>query len=248
MKYAIRFSNVYKSYPLYAHLTGGIKNVLFNFYSSLKMFRGTSYRVLNGISFDIKQGECVGMVGGNGVGKSTVLGLIAGVLRQDSGVIERNGRVTPLLELGSGFHPDLTGLENIKLNGVLIGHTRKKVEQHLDEIVEFSEIGDYIDQPVRMYSSGMIARLGFSIASFLDPQILLVDETMTVGDIGFQNKCYKKLEEFKQKGVTIVVVSHLIEDIEKVCDRVIWLTNKGIAMEGEVSQVILEYKKHFEHE
>ena len=248
MKDAISFSNVYKSYPLYAHLTGGIKSVLFNFYRSLKMFRGTSHKVLNGISFNIKKGECVGIVGGNGVGKSTMLGLIAGVLRQDSGVIEINDRVTPLLELGSGFHPDLTGIENIKLNGVLIGHTRKKVQQHLEQIIEFSEIGDYIDQPVRMYSSGMIARLGFSIASFLDPQILLVDETMTVGDIGFQKKCYDKLEEFKQRGVTVVVVSHLIEDITKVCNRAIWLTNKGIAMDDEVSQVILEYKKHFKHE
>ena len=245
MRDVIRFSNVYKSYPLYGELNSGFKNFLFNFPHSLYNFRKKRYQVINGISFDIKAGQSVGIVGGNGVGKSTLLGLVANVLKPDSGVVEVSGRVTPLLDLSSGFHPDLTGRENIRVNGVLIGFSRKEIDQKTDKIIEFSEVGDFIDQPLRTYSQGMAARLGFSIAAHLDPTVLLVDETMSVGDVGFRKKCFSKILEFKSKGTTILLVSHEMEDILKLCDRAIWLDKDGVRFDGTPEEVSKEYISHF---
>jgi lipopolysaccharide transport system ATP-binding protein len=197
--------------------------------------------VLREISFQITKGECVGFIGRNGVGKSTLLGLIAGVLKPDSGKIVVKGRVSPLLELGAGFHPDLTGRENIILNGVLLGMTKAEVKAKLDFIVEFSGLKDFIDQPIRTYSSGMVARLAFSVIAHLDPEILLIDEVLAVGDVEFQKKSFQKILEFKEKGITIVLVSHSLDSIVKVCERAIWLENGGIKMDGEAKEVVSAY-------
>jgi lipopolysaccharide transport system ATP-binding protein len=234
------FERVTKSYPTYAYITGGFKNFLIHLPKSLKGFR-KRYTVLREISFQIAKGECVGFIGRNGVGKSTLLGLIAGVLKPDSGKIVVKGRVSPLLELGAGFHPDLTGRENIILNGVLLGMTKAEVKAKLDFIVEFSGLKDFIDQPIRTYSSGMIARLAFSVIAHLDPEILLIDEILAVGDVEFQKKSFQKILEFKEKGITIVLVSHSLDSIVKVCDRAIWLENGGIKMDGEAKEVVSAY-------
>ncbi|NAZ30411.1 MAG: ATP-binding cassette domain-containing protein [Caldimicrobium sp.] len=234
------FERVTKSYPTYTYITGGFKNFLIHLPKSLKGFR-KRYTVLREISFQIAKGECVGFIGRNGVGKSTLLGLIAGVLKPDSGKIVVKGRVSPLLELGAGFHPDLTGRENIILNGVLLGMTKAEVKAKLDFIVEFSGLKDFIDQPIRTYSSGMVARLAFSVIAHLDPEILLIDEILAVGDVEFQKKSFQKILEFKEKGITIVLVSHSLDSIEKVCDRAIWLENGGIKMDGEAKEVVSAY-------
>ena len=167
--------------------------------------------------------------------------MIAGVLKPDSGKIVVKGRVSPLLELGAGFHPDLTGRENIILNGVLLGMTKAEVKAKLDFIVEFSGLKDFIDQPIRTYSSGMIARLAFSVIAHLDPVILIIDEILAVGDVDFQKKSFQKILEFKEKGITIVLVSHSLDSIEKVCERAIWLENGGIKMDGEAKEVVSAY-------
>jgi lipopolysaccharide transport system ATP-binding protein len=234
------FERVTKSYPTYTYITAGFKNFLIHLPKSLKGFK-KRYTVLREISFQIARGECVGFIGRNGVGKSTLLGLIAGVLKPDSGKIVVKGRVSPLLELGAGFHPDLTGRENIILNGVLLGMTKAEVKAKLDSIVEFSGLKDFIDQPIRTYSSGMIARLAFSVIAHLDPEILLIDEILAVGDVEFQKKSFQKILEFKEKGITIVLVSHSLDSIVKVCDRAIWLENGGIKMDGEAKEVVSAY-------
>lgn len=241
MKTVISFKNVYKSYPFYHHITGGLKHFLFNFPKAVKMMKEAKHDAIQGISFDIKEGESVAFVGRNGAGKSTTLGLIAGVLKANSGEVVVDGRISPLLELGGGFHPELTGRANIKLNGVLLGLTRKQVEEKLNEIIEFSELGLYIDHPIRTYSSGMLARLGFSVIAHLDPQILLIDEVLAVGDASFQAKCIKKIQKFKEKGITIILVSHSAGHAEAICERAIWVDNHKIKMDGPSSEVIKAY-------
>ena len=241
----IEFKNVYKSYPLYHHITGGLKNFVFNFPKALREMKKMKFQALENISFKIQKGECVAFIGRNGAGKSTTLGLIAQVLKENSGSITINGRISPLLELGGGFHPELTGLENIKLNGVLLGLTRKQVQEKLNEIIEFSELGDFINHPIRTYSSGMLARLGFSVVAHLEPDILLIDEVLAVGDANFQQKCLNKMEEFKKKGITIILVSHSISNVEKLCNRAIWIDNHKIKMDSLVTKVIPKYIEFF---
>jgi len=238
---AIVFEKVSKSYPMYHHITGGIKNFIFNFPGSLNSLRNQGFEALRDISFEVHKGETLGIIGRNGAGKSTVLGLIAGVLKPTKGKVFIKGRITPLLELGAGFHHDLTGVENIILNGVLMGLTRAKVLLKLDEIIEFSELREFIDQPIRTYSSGMLARLGFSVAAHLDPDILLIDEVLAVGDAEFQKKCAAKMADFKKKGVTIVFVSHSTREVEEICDRVAWIENHAIRMLGNPKDVISAY-------
>jgi len=236
----IIFENVYKSYPTYHHITAGFKNFLLNFPKALKVYQ-QRHIVLRGISFEVKKGECVGFIGRNGAGKSTLLGLTARVLKPDSGKIVVKGRVSPLLELGAGFHPDLTGRENIILNGVLLGMTKKEVLSKIDEIIDFSGLKEFIDQPIRTYSSGMVARLGFSVIAHLDPDIFLIDEILAVGDTEFQKKSYNKMLEFKRRGVTMVLVSHDLESVKKICDRAMWLENGMIREEGKPNAVVSRY-------
>jgi len=234
------FKNVSKSYPLY-HQMMGIKNFLFNLPQGIRSMRNTRFEALKEISFEIEKGETLGIIGKNGAGKSTILGLIAGALKPTQGTVFVEGRVSPLLELGAGFHPDLTGRENILLNGVLIGFSKTEVLKKMDDIIAFSEIEEFIDQPVRVYSSGMLARLGFSIVACLDPEILLIDEVLAVGDIDFQKKCLEKMEEFKRNGVTIVFVSHSMDNVKRICDRVIWIEDHSIKMDNDIHTVISNY-------
>ncbi len=240
---AIVFEKVSKSYPLYHHIIGGIKRFIFNIPGALKAIKSSRYDALRDISFEIKKGETVGVIGRNGAGKSTTLGLIAGVMKCTSGSITVNGRVAPLLELGAGFNHELTGRENIILNAVLLGLNISEVKERMTSIIAFSELGDFIDQPIRVYSSGMLARLGFSVAAHLNYEILLVDEVLGVGDQQFQKKCYDKILESKQAGMTIVFVSHSMPEIEKVCGRVIWIENHTVKQIGETKQVIDAYIK-----
>ncbi|MCF6290141.1 MAG: ABC transporter ATP-binding protein [Desulfobacterales bacterium] len=198
---------------------------------------------LRDFSFSVHKGETFGIIGKNGSGKSTTLGLIAGVLKQSGGSIRINGRVSPLLELGAGFHPELTGRDNIILNGILLGMTRRQVEERLDDIIEFSEMREFILRPLKTYSSGMVARLGFSVVVHLDPEILLIDEVLAVGDEEFQDKCQLKMEEFRSKGITIVFVSHDLDDVERICDRVLFLDEGHSKVIGPPVEVVAEYRK-----
>ena len=238
----IIFDSVSKSYPLYHHITtGGIKHFLFHFPHAVSKLKNHRYEALQGISLQINRGESFGIIGKNGAGKSTALGLIAGVLKPSRGTIVVKGRVSPLLELGAGFNGELTGRENIVLNGVLMGLTRAEVLRKMEEIVEFSGLGDFIDQPLRTYSSGMTMRLGFSVAASLDPEILLIDELLAVGDMEFQKKCMDKMKGFRKKGVTIVFVSHGLKDMLAICDRVVWIENHQVRMIGSTKEVVNSY-------
>lgn len=237
----IIFDHVSKSYPLYYHITGGIKNFLFNLPRAIISTKNSRFEALRNISFEVYKGEMLGIIGRNGAGKSTTLGLIAGVLRPSSGKVIVKGGISPLLELGAGFHPELTGRENIILNGILLGLTRAEVSKKIDEIIEFSELCDFIDQPIRVYSSGMLARLGFSVVAHLDPEVLLVDELLAVGDRDFQMKCLNKMTGFKKNGVTMVFVSHSMLDVERICDRVAWIENHTIKMLGDTKNVVSSY-------
>jgi lipopolysaccharide transport system ATP-binding protein len=237
----VEFQQVSKAYPLYHHITGGIKNLLFHPIQGVRSLKHTKFQALKDISFDVKKGETFGIIGKNGAGKSTILGLIAGVLKPNTGRVTVNGRISPLLELGAGFHPELTGRENITLKGVLIGLTRSEVLKKIDEIIEFSELDNFIDQPVRIYSSGMLARLGFSIVANLDPEILLIDEILAVGDMDFQRKCLQRMAAFKKRGVTIVFVSHNLVSVENICDRLLWIENHSSKRLGETKDILNEY-------
>src|SRR6476661_3153162 len=181
------------------------------------------FYALKNISFVVEAGEGLAVVGANGAGKSTLLGLVAGLARPDEGMVTVKGRIAALLELGSGFHPDLTGAENVSVNAALLGLSRRRTAELFDEIVDFSGIGEFIDEPLRTYSSGMIMRLAFSVAINIDPEILLVDEVLAVGDTGFQEKCFERLRRFRQAGRTLLCVSHSSAMVREMCDRAIWL-------------------------
>lgn len=240
-KPVIIFNAVSKCYPLYHHITGGVKNFILNLPKGISSLKNSQFEALHNISFEVSKGEAFGIIGRNGAGKSTALGLIAGVLKPSSGEVIIRGRVSPLLELGAGFHPELTGRENIILNGVLMGLTRIEVLKKLDEIVEFSELHEFIDQPIRVYSSGMLARLGFSVVAHLDPGILLIDEILAVGDMNFQRKCLDKMLGFKNHGVTMVFVSHSMADVERICDRVVWIEEHTVRKVGAPDDVVSDY-------
>lgn len=197
--------------------------------------------VLNGISFEVKKGEAIGLIGHNGCGKSTTLKLLTRIIYPDEGTIEMRGRVSSLIELGAGFHPDMSGRENIYTNASIFGLTKKEIDRRIDDIIEFSEMEEFLDNPVRTYSSGMYMRLAFSVAINVDAEILLIDEILTVGDANFQAKCFNKLREIKAKGTTIVIVSHSLPQIEQICDRCIWIQDGTIHMEGSPVEVDYQY-------
>jgi ABC-2 type transport system ATP-binding protein len=188
---------------------------------------------LKGVSLEIVAGQTVGLVGHNGSGKSTLLKLIGGILQPNEGLVERRGRLAALLELGAGFHPDLTGRENVFLNASILGLSREQTEGYFDSIVEFSEIGQFIDTPVKFYSSGMYVRLAFSIAVHVDPDVLLVDEVLAVGDAPFRKKCMDKIREFQKEGRTIVLVSHSEAQVKSMCDRVVVLNHGNVVFDGD---------------
>lgn len=204
--------------------------------------------VLNGIDFEVKKGEAVGLIGHNGCGKSTTLKLLSRIIYPDYGTVEMRGRVSSLIELGAGFHPDMSGRENIYINAAIFGLGKKEINRRLSDIIEFSELGDFIDNPVRTYSSGMYMRLAFSVAINVDADILLIDEILAVGDINFQNKCFKKIRQLKDEGTTIVIVSHSMSQIEQICDRSIWLNDGKIIADGKTVDVDAYYRAYMEGE
>ena len=197
---------------------------------------------LRDISFRIPKGQTVGVVGSNGAGKSTLLSLVAGLCPPDTGTVTVNGRVAALLQMGAGFHPDLTGTENVHLNAALLGLSSTKTARVFDAIVEFSEIGDFIDEPLRTYSSGMSMRLAFSVAVHVDPDLLIIDEVLAVGDQAFQAKCMEKIMEFKRQGRTLLFVSHSTGAVQKLCERALWLDRGELAMDGEAAEVVAAYE------
>ena len=236
---AIKINDVSKLYKLYDKPTDRLKE-------SLGLTKAKKYKehyALRNVSFDVKRGECVGIIGTNGAGKSTILKIITGVLNPTAGEVTINGRISALLELGAGFNMEYTGIENVYLNGTMIGFTREEIDAKMDEILAFADIGDFVYQPVKTYSSGMFVRLAFAVAINIDPEILIVDEALSVGDVFFQLKCFKKFEEFKQKGKTILFVSHDLSSIEKYCDKAILLDHGRNIAEGAPIEIINKYKK-----
>jgi lipopolysaccharide transport system ATP-binding protein len=204
--------------------------------------RPESFAAVKNVSFVLRRGESMAVVGSNGAGKSTLLSLVAGLSKPDAGSIAVNGRMAALLELGSGFHPDLTGVENVKLNASLLGLTRKRTAEIFDQIVEFSGIAhEFIDEPLRTYSSGMAMRLAFSVAINMDPDLLLVDEILAVGDSAFQEKCFQKIHEFRSSGKSLLCVSHASGMVQELCDKAIWLDHGEIVMSGAISEVMEAY-------
>ena len=201
------------------------------------------FLAMNDVSFNVEKGETLGLIGTNGAGKSTTLKVISGILKPTEGKVIVRGNIVPMLELGAGFDPELTGKENIYLNGAILGYSKEYLESKYDEIVEFAEIKEFIDMPIRNYSSGMMARLAFSIASVVQPEVLIVDEILAVGDAKFQEKSYKRMRELMSGGATVLFVSHDLEKIEEMCDKVIWLDSGKIKQIGPAKEICEAYKK-----
>ncbi len=202
----------------------------------------TDFQALKRVSFEICDGEVVGIIGHNGSGKSTILKIVAGVYRPTTGQVEIGGKVAALIELGAGFHPDMTGRENILLNGLLLGLSKREIREKQDRIIEFAELGDFIDSPIKQYSSGMMMRLGFSIATEVDPEILLIDEILAVGDADFQAKCVQRIEQFCRRGKTIIFVSHDLNSVRQLCGRVLLMDHGVLVADGPADEVIASYQ------
>lgn len=236
---AIQVKDLEKAYKLYEKPSDRLKEAL----GLSRRKRYKEHYALKGVNMTVCQGETVGIIGTNGSGKSTILKLITGVLNPTSGSVTVNGRISALLELGAGFNMEYNGIENIYLNGTMIGFTKKEIDERMEDILSFADIGEYVYQPVKTYSSGMFVRLAFAVAINIDPEILIVDEALSVGDVFFQAKCYHKFEEFKKMGKTILFVSHDLSSISKYCDRVV-LLNQGVKLgEGAPKEMIDAYKQ-----
>ena len=239
MKPSIVIKDLSKIYNLYNSPKDRLKE-------TLKITRKSLHRefyALKNISFEVYPGETVGIIGKNGAGKSTLLKIITGVLTQTSGFVDLDGRISALLELGAGFNPEYTGLENVYMNGTILGYSREEMDERLESILDFADIGDFIYQPVKMYSSGMFMRLAFSVAINVDPEILIIDEALSVGDVLFQTKCFKKFQEFKDTGKTILFVSHSLNNIIQYCDRCIVLNEGEMIAEGEPAPMVDLFKQ-----
>lgn len=238
-KVAIQVKELDKVYKLYDKPSDRMKEAL----GLSKKKKYKEHHALNKVNLTVYQGETVGIIGTNGSGKSTILKIITGVLNPSAGKVAVNGRISALLELGAGFNQEYNGIENIYLNGTMIGFSEKEIDEKMDAILEFADIGDYVYQPVKTYSSGMFVRLAFAVAINIEPEILIVDEALSVGDVFFQAKCYHKFEEFKKMGKTILFVSHDLSSISKYCDRVV-LLNQGVKLgEGAPKEMIDVYKR-----
>ena len=236
---AIEVKNITKDFKVYYDKGSELKEKMLFW----KRNRYEKRHVLNGISFNVKRGEAIGLVGKNGCGKSTTLKMLTKIIYPDSGTIEMRGRVSSLIELGAGFHPDMSGRENIYTNASIFGLTKKEIDARLDDIIAFSELEDFIDNPVRTYSSGMYMRLAFAVAINVDADILLVDEILAVGDQHFQEKCIAKMKELKAQGKTMVFVTHSMGTVKEFCTRAVWLSNGVVKMDDEPDKVIEEYLK-----
>ena len=237
--YAIQVKNVSKDFIIYGDRANTLKEKIIRLNNTHKEV----HKVLNGINLNIKKGESVGLIGVNGSGKSTLLKLMTKIIYPTEGEIITNGKLTSLLELGAGFHQDFSGRENIYFNASIFGLSKKEIDKRIDDIIEFSELGDFIDSPVRTYSSGMYMRLAFSVAINVDAEILLIDEILAVGDQHFQDKCLKKMAELKEQGKTMVFVSHSEGSVRFLCDRAVWLSEGKIRMDGKTDEVFAVYNK-----
>lgn len=237
--YAIEVKNMTKSFKIYSDKPNTLKERLVFWNKNSKEIR----TVLKDINLNINKGETVALIGTNGSGKSTLLKLMTKIIYPTKGIIKTDGKLTSLLELGAGFHPDFTGRENIYFNASIFGLTRKEIDKRMDDIIRFSELEEFIDNPVRTYSSGMYMRLAFSVAINVDAEILLIDEILAVGDQHFQDKCFDKLQQLSESDKTIVIVSHSLDAIKKLCNRAIWIYNGKVKMDGNPKDVIDEYLK-----
>ncbi len=237
--WAIRVQDVTKVYRLYEKPIDRLKETV----SVTHKNYHRDFYALNGLSFQVKKGETVGIIGTNGSGKSTILKIITGVLTPTSGEVEVNGKISALLELGAGFNMDYTGIENIYMNGTMMGYTKKEMDAKLQDILDFAEIGDFVYQPVKTYSSGMFVRLAFALAINVEPEILIVDEALSVGDVFFQSKCYRRMEEIRKSGTTILMVTHDMGSIIKYCDRVVLLNKGEFIAQGAPAKIVDMYKK-----
>jgi ABC-type polysaccharide/polyol phosphate transport system ATPase subunit len=237
---AFRLENVTQRYRVISERPDTLRELFTRFFRHNTSFH--DFDALKDVSFSVDRGEVVGIIGRNGSGKSTTLKIIAGVYRPTAGKVEVNGTVAPLIELGAGFHAELTGRENILLNGLLMGYSKREMQARQETIIEFAGIGDFIDAPVKQYSSGMYVRLAFAVATEVDPDILVVDEILSVGDISFQKKCFERLERFQAADKTILVVTHNLFDVVKLCDRAIYLDKGRILFDGPADEAVELYK------
>ncbi len=244
--FAVQVQDVFKFYKKYAdrHKFLTIKSALVNKTLFGDLAAGERFEALRGVSFDVKSGQTLGIIGENGSGKSTLLKILAGISKPTAGTVVTQGRISALIELGAGFHPEISGRENIFINGVILGLSRKQIQEKYDEIVRFAELEEFIDNPVKSYSSGMFMRLGFSIAINVNPDILLVDEVLAVGDASFVPKCLDKINEFRRHDKTIIYVSHDLSTIDRICDDVIWIKKGKIEMRGYPKRVIDAYLEY----
>ncbi|MBP3609391.1 MAG: ABC transporter ATP-binding protein [Lachnospiraceae bacterium] len=240
MENAIEINNVTMKFNMCKERIDNLKEYLIKFLKRQLMFE--EFTALENVSVEIKSGEVFGIVGLNGSGKSTLLKLVSGILKPTSGTVKTAGTISPLIELGAGFDMELTARENIFMNGSVLGYSREFMKEKFDEIIEFAELQEFVEAPLKNFSSGMVARLGFSIATLVKPEILIVDEILAVGDFLFQQKCEQRIQEMMSGGTTVLIVSHSIEQIERLCNRVLWLEKGQVKMIGETAQVCSAYK------
>lgn len=238
MSIVIKVKDLVKKYNIYDEPMDRLKEI----FSIKKKCYHREFLALNGLTFNVEKGDAIGILGKNGSGKSTLLKMITGVLTPTSGSLEIEGKIAAILELGTGFNMEYTGVENIYLNGTMMGYTREEMDKKIQSIIDFADIGDFINQPVKVYSSGMFARLAFAVASNVDPEILIVDEALAVGDTRFQMKCISKMKNLKEKGTTILFVSHATEQVKRFCNKAIWLKDGKIEAEGESSEIVDLYE------
>ena len=238
----ISLNNITMKFNLGIEKNFSIKQAFVNFFNPKhKKQKKEYFCALDDISFNVKKGEVVGLIGSNGAGKSTLLKIVSGVMKPTKGSVKVNGAISPMIELGAGFDMELTARENIYLNGAILGYSKNFIDSKFNDIVEFSELRDFLDVPVKNFSSGMTAKLAFSIATVVDPEVLIVDEILSVGDEHFQNKCIEKMLELKNEGKTMVFVTHSMESVKKLCNRAIWLYNGEVQMDGQAMDVINKY-------
>lgn len=239
--YVVKVENATVRFNMATENIDNLKEYFVKLVQGKLMFQ--EFLALKNISFEIKRGEAWGIIGTNGSGKSTLLKLISGILKPYKGSVEVNGSIAPLIELGAGFDMNLTARENIYLNGTLLGHTKKFMEEHFDEIVDFAELWDFLDVPMKNYSSGMQARLGFAVATMVRPDILIVDEILAVGDYKFTQKCNARMREMLDSGTTLLLVSHSIDDVKTMCNRAVWIDKGNMMMQGDAQEVCDAYMK-----
>lgn len=243
-EYAIEVDDVTMVFNMASEQLNSLKEYFIKLVRHELFFK--EFHALEHVSFKVKKGEVIGLVGTNGSGKSTMLKIIAGVLEPTKGTVTVRGNIAPLIELGAGFDPELTARENIYLNGSLLGYTKEFIDDNLEGIIEFAELRDFMDMPLKNFSSGMTARIAFAIATITEPDILIVDETLSVGDVFFQEKCERRIQRFIESGdVTVLFVSHSIEQVERICQRAIWIEKGDLRMDGPVDEVCEAYRNQF---